>query len=326
MEPLISVIIPIYNMEPYLERCLDSVLNNSYRNLEVICVDDGSEDASAEILYKYAKRDRRVVPIFKKNGGVSSARNAGLNRMTGEFATFIDPDDFVHPQYIELMLTAQRLSGADIIIGGYQHTKSISAPSNYPCLSLSVEDIRLVPAMNVCQFGNANSGVFSRLISRQALGMHRYCSDFSYGEDTLFALEMYSDQPTMQVGIIPHRIYYYYKGRADSLVYTRRDRDVLRYLTVLAEKASEKEKEHIYLETLVRRGLYFRYYYTYVQNEAKLSNDIDKLLRHHIRQLLSSRSFPLRFRAARTLFILFPGLDRKYRVFRDPSLKNTEKI
>lgn len=89
-EPLISVIIPVYNVELYLARCLDSVLNNAYRNLEILCIDDGSSDRSAEILRAYAEKDSRIVPIFKKNGGVSSARNAGLDRLASEYGTFID--------------------------------------------------------------------------------------------------------------------------------------------------------------------------------------------------------------------------------------------
>ena len=118
MEALISVIIPIYNMEAYLARCLDSVLNNTYRNLEVLCVDDGSKDASAEILRAYAEKDSRIVPIFKENGGVSSARNAGLDRMTGEYLTFVDPDDYVHPQYVELLYRALQESGTEVAICG----------------------------------------------------------------------------------------------------------------------------------------------------------------------------------------------------------------
>ena len=115
-EPLISVIIPIYNMEKYLGRCLDSILINTYRNLEVICVDDGSKDSSLAILREYAARDSRIIVIAKENGGVSSARNAGLDRMTGECVSFIDPDDLVHPQYFELLLSALEAASAELSI------------------------------------------------------------------------------------------------------------------------------------------------------------------------------------------------------------------
>lgn len=94
----ISVIIPVYNTERYLPRCLDSVLSNTYDNLEVICINDGSTDNSINILDNYKVSDERVVVINQKNSGVSAARNAGINVATGEYIAFIDSDDWVHPQ------------------------------------------------------------------------------------------------------------------------------------------------------------------------------------------------------------------------------------
>ena len=89
----ISVIIPVYNTERYLPRCLDSVLSNTYDNLEVICINDGSTDNSINILDNYKVSDERVVVINQKNSGVSAARNAGINVATGEYIAFIDSDD-----------------------------------------------------------------------------------------------------------------------------------------------------------------------------------------------------------------------------------------
>ena len=99
-KPLISVIIPVYNTEAYLERCLVSVLSNTYRDLEVICINDGSTDGSLEILNAFARQDERVTVIDKKNGGLSAARNDGLRRATGEWIAFIDSDDWIHPRYV----------------------------------------------------------------------------------------------------------------------------------------------------------------------------------------------------------------------------------
>lgn len=98
MEPLLSVIIPVYNVEPYLHRCVDSVLNQTYRNLEVILVDDGSTDGCGAICDEYAAKDSRVRVIHKDNGGQASARNVGLEQMTGEYLTFVDSDDWLRPE------------------------------------------------------------------------------------------------------------------------------------------------------------------------------------------------------------------------------------
>lgn len=99
MDLLISIIIPIYNVEEYLERCIDSVVNQTYKNLEIILVDDGSPDRCGDICDTWALRDTRIKVIHKKNGGLSDARNAGMSLATGEFIAFVDSDDVVERQF-----------------------------------------------------------------------------------------------------------------------------------------------------------------------------------------------------------------------------------
>ena len=100
--PAISIIIPMYGVEKYLRRCLDSVLNQTFTDWQAICVDDGSPDKSGEIAEEYAKRDKRFVVIHKENGGLSDARNAGMPHATGDYILYIDSDDFIHPQTLEI--------------------------------------------------------------------------------------------------------------------------------------------------------------------------------------------------------------------------------
>lgn len=100
-ERLYSIIVPVYNAETTLNRCVDSILAQTYRNFELILVDDGSRDRSAEIIDQYASADPRVIAIHKLNGGVSSARNAGLDRATGDYVAFIDADDYVDSNYLD---------------------------------------------------------------------------------------------------------------------------------------------------------------------------------------------------------------------------------
>lgn len=97
MEQLLSVIVPVYNVEAYLDRCVQSIVSQSYRNLELILIDDGSTDGSSALCDEWARKDSRVVVIHKANGGVSSARNAGLKVAKGIYLTFVDPDDYVAP-------------------------------------------------------------------------------------------------------------------------------------------------------------------------------------------------------------------------------------
>ena len=121
-KPLISVIIPVYNVEKYLCRCIDSVLLQTYRNLEVILIDDGSTDNCPAICDKYAKKDNRIKVIRKKNGGLSDARNKALDIMQGEYVTFIDSDDYVSNDYVEYLFNILNRENADISIGNLLKT------------------------------------------------------------------------------------------------------------------------------------------------------------------------------------------------------------
>ena len=103
MQPKISIIIPVYNVEKYLRRCLDSVLNQTFAGWQAICVDDGSPDNCAAILDEYAARDKRFAVIHQKNGGLSDARNAGLKKASGKYVLYLDSDDFLHPQTLEVL-------------------------------------------------------------------------------------------------------------------------------------------------------------------------------------------------------------------------------
>lgn len=125
MDDKLSLIIPIYNVEPYLYQCLDSVINQTYRNLEIILIDDGSPDNCGVICDEYAERDERVKVIHKKNGGLSAARNDGLDIATGDWIAFIDSDDWCDADYFEEMMQAAEFRSCDIIwSGGYyeEHT------------------------------------------------------------------------------------------------------------------------------------------------------------------------------------------------------------
>ena len=118
MEERISVIIPVYNVETYLSTCLESVLHQSYRDLEILLIDDGSTDKCPEICDAYAVKDQRIKVIHKKNGGLSDARNAGLAVVTGDYISFIDSDDCIAPDMLEKMLQAIHDKNADICCCG----------------------------------------------------------------------------------------------------------------------------------------------------------------------------------------------------------------
>ena len=118
-ETQVSIIVPVYNVEPYLRQCLDSVLGQTFKNFEVLLVNDGSSDSSGDICREYVEKDSRFHYFEKENGGLSDARNYGIERAQGEYLTFIDSDDFVNEKHLENLFLASRLTNADITIGGF---------------------------------------------------------------------------------------------------------------------------------------------------------------------------------------------------------------
>ena len=115
----ITVIVPVYNVEHYLSKCLDSILKQTYQNLEIIVVNDGSTDNSGGICQEYAQKDSRIIYIEKENGGLSDARNAGLDRMTGSYVTFVDSDDWIEQDYVEVLYNKLTEYQADVSVGNY---------------------------------------------------------------------------------------------------------------------------------------------------------------------------------------------------------------
>lgn len=115
MSKKLSIIVPVYKVERYLARCIDSILNQTYKNLEIVLVDDGSPDRCGEICDEYAKEDERVKVIHKENGGVSSARNVGFENSTGDYIGYVDSDDYIDPKMYSDMIKILEENNLDIV-------------------------------------------------------------------------------------------------------------------------------------------------------------------------------------------------------------------
>lgn len=263
MEPLISVIIPVYNTEACLERCLDSILNNTYQNLEVICVDDGSRDHSLMILREYEKRDSRVVVIAKENGGVSTARNVGLDRMTGEFVTFVDSDDLVHPEYFELLAAAQTDTDADITVCSYTRVSDSDFPISFGSCTYSADNNRFPDTLAFFKDGYLRSYVWGKLIRAALVNKLRFLTDFTYGEDAVFVAALWENNPEITCCVTEWPLYYYYE-RSGSLVDRVKGSERIKIASYFFMKAKQsKRNEEIYL---VQSEFRVRWYMNYYRN------------------------------------------------------------
>ena len=126
MDTLISVIVPVYNVEKYLKRCVASIQKQTYSYLQIILVDDGSTDSSGQLCDQLAKCDARIKALHKENGGLSSARNYGLDYADGDVIAFVDSDDYIHPKMYEQMMQAMKESHSDMVICGFQEKAGLS--------------------------------------------------------------------------------------------------------------------------------------------------------------------------------------------------------
>lgn len=132
--PLVSIIIPVYKVEDVLRRCVDSVLGQSIADIEVILVDDGSPDGCPHMCDRYAEADKRVRVVHKENGGLSDARNRGLDIATGDYVMFVDSDDYIEQDSCERFLEAMKETGVDIVLGDWRVSPGKDKPDHYSSL------------------------------------------------------------------------------------------------------------------------------------------------------------------------------------------------
>ena len=212
---LVSVIIPVYNTEDKLYRCLDSILNQLFINWELILVDDGSEAPTAEICDCYAGQDTRIKVLHTGNGGVSAARNRGLTLARSPWVCFIDSDDWVEAGYLQSY--ADRIeTGADLVLGGYVKTRGeLEIGRRHLTDGFVPEDG--IPGYflenNLLDFGSPCCKLFRRdILLREGL---QFPEDYSYGEDTLFFFKYL--QYCRSIVCIGQEEYHYVENTVESL-------------------------------------------------------------------------------------------------------------
>ena len=223
--PTVSIIVPIYKVEPYLQRCLDSIVSQSYTNLEIILVDDGSPDESPQICNEYAAKDNRIKVIHKKNGGLSDARNAGIDISEGDYITFIDSDDWVHENYISTLLGLITNKNADIAIGENIRTGGntfINKKTFRTDVYTSKEALIHLLKDNHLAFTVSWGKIYKRcLFSTLRFPIGKFHED----EFTSYIL-FYNSR---KIAYTSEVLYFYYQ-RKGSIVSTRHPWDVLEYL------------------------------------------------------------------------------------------------
>jgi len=210
-QPLISVIVPVYKAEAYLDACVESIVKQTYRNLEIILVDDGSPDRSPEMCDTWAAKDSRIKVVHKKNGGASDARNAGLDVFLGDYVTFIDADDLVAYDMVDVLLKACFENHTNVSMCALQNF-SEGAPSLVP-LSGKIE---VLSGHFICEhfFDYYASGPVAKLYSKSVLENAKFILNRRAGEDAAFTYPIFYKQE--KVAFIYRPMYFYRQYAASA--------------------------------------------------------------------------------------------------------------
>lgn len=212
---LISVIVPIYNVEIYLDRCIESIVNQTYKNLEIILVNDGSTDNSLTICQKWAKKDNRIKVIDKENGGLSSARNAGLDIANGEYVSFVDSDDYIDKNIYDEMIKNIIITKSDIISCSIQEIQNngnkINTLNKKDTILNSEECIKDL----LFNHKRITPYAWDKLYKKDIIGSSRFIEKLKFGEDAPFAYDLLKKIKKYQTIDF---IGYYYIRRDNSLI------------------------------------------------------------------------------------------------------------
>lgn len=251
---MISVIVPIFNAEKYLHRCIKRILAQDYTDYELLLIDDGSTDNSGTICDEYAIKDNRIRVFHKENGGVSSARNWGLDNAIGEYIMFVDSDDYMLPGMLEVMYSTLESKKSDLVICGTTETGGgywrPIADVNYSINQLKESFVSLLHTELL-------SPPWNKIYKKEIIRSNRFCEDISFGEDLLFNIQYL--EKCENISFIKESPFYHEKENENSLVvkFNRNRLLDIEKVWVVVDRFSE-DKEGLYSKYLRDLIVYVR--------------------------------------------------------------------
>lgn len=302
MNNLISIIIPVYNNEPFLERCLNSVVSQSYRNLEIIVVNDGSEDHSASIIDGFAEQDSRILPIHQQNQGVSAARNAGLQKATGDFIGFVDGDDEVFPDMYEFLQCNLLKNDADISHCGFELVRKDEVIKFHDTGTTLVQD-KVEGVREILSGKLVEPSACTKLYRRSILTDVLFPVDIKNNEDVLFNVQaFYNAEKSIFEDVVKYRYHQNVESASQTAFTKRKAADVFVVATRIKQliKSNELKREidlfyagkvlNI-LQSLKRNNLY----------DAAITKELRLEAKH-----LKTKNLGLRLLVTKGLLLYFP--------------------
>lgn len=251
--PAISIIVPVYKAETYIHRCLDSIINQTFKDFELILVDDGSPDRSGEICDEYAAKDKRIKVIHKKNGGVASSRQCGMDTAIGEYTIHADPDDWMELDMLECMYKAIIETKADLLITDlFYNKKTAEIYGKQPIQSTDQEHIMRL------MLSELNRGLCNKLIKSNIYKKSniRFLEGIDYGEDLVFWIQILQIN-NLKISYLPKAFYHYDLYINSNSITKNSNKKIAENLNKLISSINrlvpikyEKEKKQLLLDIL----------------------------------------------------------------------------
>lgn len=281
--PLVTVIVPVYNTAPYLKECLVSICNQTYRKLEIIAVDDGSTDGSAELLDEIAGKDSRIKVVHKDNGGVSSARNKGLELAHGEYISFVDSDDILEPDMYETLISTAEQYNAAIAHCSYSR---LMETERRPIGGSGKIFVQTGTEAQMCLLkGELFTGsLCDKLFRRELFESIRLCEDLRINEDVLAVFQLFQCADTTV--FVDGCKYNYRTSSTSSCAKTdwlKKTQDCIKATERMRDTATDQAVQKLVDERLLRcllgyyRNLLFSGYRNSATERSQISQEIQKL-------------------------------------------------
>lgn len=303
-KPLISVIVPIYKVEKYLSRCIESIQKQSYSKLEIILVDDGSPDKCPKICDNYALLDKRIKVIHKPNGGISSARNAGLDVMTGDFVTYVDSDDFIHKDFIKWLCLFCTTKQCDIAAC----TLHSGIESNFKHVSIKGNAV-IYNMKDAFLSRKIKSGIVGKLYKSSLFLNERFpvSFHFNYEDEALTYKLVYK---ASKIAILNKALYYYFQSPSSATRNTKhyKTTDFIEVFEHRMQFFADKDKDLLEL-SWEYYCLCLMLFYMSCKKDKKNTNDKEEILKLYNRaflKVLYQQVTPIFYKMMFTAFYLEP--------------------
>lgn len=321
----ISVIVPVYNNEKYIERCLRSIMENTYSNLEIICINDGSTDDSLSIIKSIAKTDDRIKVVSTENRGVSAARNLGMSMATGEYIAFIDSDDWIHIKYFETLLYLAKTTNSDIAIGNMERTYLWDDAKRKSVINFN---FKMLSESDFYNHHSAKHYVWGRLYKSKILFGQHFDDEIKFAEDKCFNASIMFANKRVNISYTDAVLYFYFL-RQDSVVQTFSPDMLMPVAKWYGEKIENLQDMNNYL--FVREALSTmmscRYLYEYGSPDKWITvkKEIKEMLHKALKIFCSMKNVSVTVKFAFIMMVCFSKIYRMFRIYNDRSLLAWEK-